>query len=572
MVIMRSADKTREQLIGELTQMRHQIIELKTLEKKLQQLESMLKELQCLSGIADIAESPGVTLDEIYQEVATLVTKSYQYPEITCSRITIDGKEFSTDNYKETEWRQSADIEANNATIGKIEVNYLKERPAIHAGPFLKTERLLIDTVAERLGQITECKRAETERRRLEQKAHIMSRLALVGEIASGIAHKINDPLTGVISFTSLLMQKDIPEDIKGEVEIINEGSQQIVNTVNRLLTFASQCEPELAYVDINHIIVSTLDLRDYEMKTSNIHVITRLDPDLPRTIADGAQLQQVFLNIIMNAETEMKSAHGEGNLFIKTETIDNTIRISFKDDGPGIAKEDLERIFDPLFATRDVSQGIRLGLSICHGIITEHGGRLCAESVSGKGATFIVEFPVVTKPEESKPAEPVADEAEMELPVVTEPEESKPAEPVADETESLDKAQILVVGSELPILQFVSRVLTEEGHEVETVDNAQYALERLKSKKCSLVLLDTQPGASGIELSELYESIQKIAPPLAKRVAFITSEVTKANIKDFLNETKAPHIDRPAVQDITRPLAAKQLKTEIDRILAQGA
>jgi len=549
MTMMRSANKTREQLIGELTQMRQQVIELKTLEKELQHLEWTLKELQCLSGIADIAESPGIALDEIYQEVATLVTKSYQYPEITCSRITVDGKEFSTDNYKETEWRQSADIEANDATIGKVEVNYLEERPVIDEGPFLKTERLLIDTVAERLGHISARKRAETERRRLEQKAHIMSRLAFVGEIASGIAHKINDPLTGVISFTSLLMQKDIPEDIKGDVEIINEGSQQIVNVVNRLLTFASQCKPERAYVDINHIIVSTLDLRDYEMKTSNIHVITRLDPDLPRTIADGAQLQQVFLNIIMNAETEMKLAHGEGNLFIKTETIDNTIRISFKDDGPGIAKEDLERIFDPLFATREASQGIRLGLSICHGIITEHGGRIYAESVSGKGATFIVE-----------------------LPVVTEPEELKPAEPVADETESVEKAQILVVGNELPILQFVSRVLTEEGHEVETVDNAQYALERLKSKKYSLVLLDTQPGASGIELIELYESIQKIAPPLARRVAFITNEVIKANTKDFLNETKAPHIDRPAVQDITRPLAAKQLKTEIDRILAQGA
>jgi len=548
MTTMRSANKTREQLIGELTQMRQQVIELKTLEKELQHLEWTLKELQCLAGIADIAESPGITLDEIYQEVANLVPKSYQYPEITCSRITIDGKEFSTDNYKKTKWKQSADIEANNATIGTVEVNYLEEKPVLDEGPFLKTERFLIDAVAERLGQITPRKRAETERRRLEQKAHIMSRLTFVGEIASGIAHKINDPLTGVISFTSLLMQRDIPEDIKGEVEIINEGSQQIVNTVNRLLTFASQCEPELAYVDINHIIVSTLDLRDYEMKTSNIHVITRLDPDLPRTIADGAQLQDVFLNIIMNAETEMKSAHGEGNLFIKTETIDNTIRISFKDDGPGIDKEDLEKIFDPLFATRDVSQGIRLGLSICHGIIAEHGGGIYAESVSGKGATFIVE-----------------------LPVVTEPEELKPAEPVADETESVERAQILVVGNELPILQFVSRVLTEEGHEVETVDNAQYALERLKSKKYSLVLLDTQPGASGIELSELYESIQKIAPPLAKRVAFITSEVTKANIKDFLNETKAHYIDRPAVQDITRPLAARQLKTEIDRILAQG-
>jgi len=549
MTMMRGANKTREQLIGELTQMRQKIIELKTLEKELHLLEWTLRELQCLSDIADIAEIPGITADEIYQEAANLIPKSYQYPEITCSKITIDGREFSTDNYRETSWKQSADIEANKATIGKVEVNYLEERPVIDEGPFLKAERLLINAVAERLGQVTARKRLETERRRLEQRAQTMNCLASVGAIASGIAHKINEPLTGVISFTSLLMQKDIPEDIKGDAEIINEGSQQVVNTVNRLLAFASQCKPERVHVDINQIIETTLELRDYEMKTSSIHVITRLDPDLPCTIADGAQLQQAFLNIITNAEMEMKLAHGQGNLFIKTEKIDNTVRISFKDDGPGIAKDDLKRLFDPSFASREVGEGTRLDLSICHGIITEHGGKIYAESVSGKGATVI-----------------------MELPIVTEPEELKPAEPVADGTESVDEAGILVVGTELPILEFMSRVLTEEGHEVETADNAQYALERLKSKKYSLILLDTQPRENGIGSIELYERIQKIAPSLAKRVAFVTSEVIQADIKDFLTETEAPHIGRPAVKDIARPLAAKQLKEEIHRILAQGA
>jgi PAS domain S-box-containing protein len=241
---------------------------------------------------------------------------------------------------------------------------------------------------------ITERKRLEEERRELEEKAQLASRLATVGEMASGIAHEINNPLTSVVGFSQLLMQKDIPEAISRDLGIICDSAQRVAGIVTRLLAFASQQKPERVYLDINDIIATTLALRAYEMETDSIKVITQLDPDLPRTMADGGQLQEVFLNIIINAEAEMISAYGKGNLLVKTETTDNTIRISFEDDGPGITKRTLDRIFDPFFTTRKVGEGTGLGLSVCHGIVTAHGGRIYAESELGQGATFIVELP----------------------------------------------------------------------------------------------------------------------------------------------------------------------------------
>jgi two-component system NtrC family sensor kinase len=239
-----------------------------------------------------------------------------------------------------------------------------------------------------------------------------------------------------------------------------------------------------------------------------------------------------------MNAETEMKLAHGKGNLFIKTEAIDSAIFTSFKDDGPGIAKRNLERIFDPFFTTREVGKGTGLGLSVCHGIMTEHNGRIYAESNSGKGATFIVE-----------------------LPVVTNPEQLKLADPVADEFKRVNGASILVVDDEPAILQFLTRVLTEEGHRVETVANAADALERFKSTSYSLILLDIKlPEVSGIEL---YQSIQKTAKSLTRRVVFITGDVMGANTKDFLARTKALYI--------TKPFDTEQLKRDINGMLTHG-
>ncbi|MCL0090838.1 response regulator [Dehalococcoidia bacterium] len=262
------------------------------------------------------------------------------------------------------------------------------------------------------LRDITERKQAEAERRQLEQEVQMASRLASVGEMASGIAHEINNPLTSVIGFAQLLMQRDIADDIKQDLKIINDSAQRVADIVRRLLDFARRREPERNYVNINDIVEATLAMRAYEMETGNIKLATLLDPDLPRTVADGGQLQQIFLNIIMNAETEMKLARGRGNLLIQTGVVDDTIRISFEDDGPGITRENLDRIFDPFFTTRGMSGGTGLGLSLCHAIVAQHNGRIYAKSTPGKGATFVVELPIVIEDEQLELPEPIADEA----------------------------------------------------------------------------------------------------------------------------------------------------------------
>jgi PAS domain S-box-containing protein len=384
---------------------------------------------------------------------------------------------------------------------------------------------------------ITERKKAEEKERQLQQQLIVASRLASIGRMASGIAHEINNPLTGVVGFSDLLLKKDIPEDIRESVRIIHDGAQRVAGITSRLLTFARQSKPERTCVNINDIIENTLVMRAYEMRNSNIEATTQLDPDLPCTMADAGELQQVFLNIILNAEAEVTRAHGRGNLLVKTEMLDNTIRISFKDDGLGIPKGNLDKIFEPFFTTREVGQGAGLGLSVSHGIVTEHGGRIYAESELGKGATFFVELPIVTEAEQLKPAEP----------------------PVA-EPERVSRGRILVVDDEPVVQQFLTRMLSEEGHDVETTDNGEDALEKLQSEDYDVILVDIKlPGMSGIEI---YKHLRRVAKPLARRVVFITGDVMGEDTMAFLTRAKAPYF--------AKPLDTERLKKDINSMLTR--
>ena len=234
-----------------------------------------------------------------------------------------------------------------------------------------------------------------TERKQMQEQLIVADRLATLGELISGVAHELNNPLTSIIGFAQLLLAKDIPGGIKADLKVIYEEAERTSKVVRNLLTFARKHEPEKKPVNLNEAIKVVLALRTYEQKVHNIQTSTQFAPDLPEIVADGFQLQQVFLNIIVNAEHFMTSAHGGGNLIITTERVGDNIRASFTDDGAGIPQENLSRLFDPFFTTKEVGKGTGLGLSICYGIVTEHGGSIYAESEPGKGATFIVELPI---------------------------------------------------------------------------------------------------------------------------------------------------------------------------------
>jgi len=237
-----------------------------------------------------------------------------------------------------------------------------------------------------------------TEQKKQNERLMSTDRLASLGELAAGTAHEFNNPLTSVIVLSELLMEKEGSKDIREDLKLINNEAQRAANVARNLLAFGGKHAPVKKPDQINSIIEGVLDIRAYEHKESNIDIERHLYPELPEIMVDYFQMQQVFMNIIINAEYFMIEAHGRGTLTITTEKYNGTVRISITDDGPGIPHENLNRIFDPFFTTKELGKGTGLGLSICHSIVTEHGGQIYVRSQLGKGATIIIELPIKSR------------------------------------------------------------------------------------------------------------------------------------------------------------------------------
>ncbi len=228
-----------------------------------------------------------------------------------------------------------------------------------------------------------------------KEKLYLTDRLASIGEMAAGLAHELNNPLTAILTLSQLLLHHGLPGESQEDMKCIYEEAQRATRIVKNVLLFARNNNYEHGQSSANDVLKDVLRLRQYDENAGNIDVVTRLAEDLPEVAIDRFQMQQVFLNIILNAEAAIKETGRPGRLTVTTERVNNHVNIHFADNGCGIKKSIMPRIFDPFFTTKEVGKGTGLGLSICYGIVVKHGGKINVRSRAGKGATFTIEMPI---------------------------------------------------------------------------------------------------------------------------------------------------------------------------------
>lgn len=242
-------------------------------------------------------------------------------------------------------------------------------------------------------------RREEQLREFTTQKIMESERLALIGQLSANVAHELNNPLTGIVTYSHLLLER-IPLDDpnRNSISKIVVQANRSKDIIRGLLDFSRQRKPDMTVCDITSILKECVSLVEDQALFLNIKIRKEWDPNLPPGVVDPSQIERVFMNIIINAAEVMESS-GLLTLTSRFDPVEQDIVIDIKDSGPGISEENLEKVFDPFFTTKDVGHGTGLGLAISDGIVTKHGGTLTLHSEEGKGTTFSIRLPVSAEP-----------------------------------------------------------------------------------------------------------------------------------------------------------------------------
>jgi len=284
-------------------------------------------------------------------------------------------------------------IVAGDVKRGMVEVVYLEPRPELDEGPFLAEERRLLDSVAREIALIIERRQAETEQARLQDQLRHADRLATIGKLAAGVAHELNEPLTGILGFAELLKElPGMPPQAASDLGRIESAALHAREVVRKLLLFARQITPRQGKVCVNRLVQEVVAFFQARLTEQSIKVQTQLGGSLPDLLADESQIRQIIMNLCINAIHAMEKG---GLLTIATQARGEEIVLSVRDTGPGVPEDIRDKIFLPFFTTKDVDVGTGLGLSVVHGIVKSHRGRIKVVSEAGKGAEFKVYLPV---------------------------------------------------------------------------------------------------------------------------------------------------------------------------------
>ncbi len=355
-------------------------------------LRERVKELTCLYGISRVAERPNIPESTALQRIVELLPPGWQYPEITSAAIVIDGEVVALSGRREGCATQVADVLVHGKKTGQVEVIYSEERPEFDEGPFLREERSLIREVARQVGAMLERRQSERETAQLHKQLRHADRLATIGRLAAGAAHELNEPLGAILGFSQLAKKHPkIPTEVDRDLDRIVKASLHAREVIRQLMLFARQTPPEKTKVGLHAIIREALVLVRGRIERRGIRLQRRFAKSLPKLTADPGQLQQVVVNLLVNAVQAMPEG---GTLTIATQADGNQIKLVVADTGVGMSDEMTRQIFMPFFTTKDVGQGTGLGLSVVHGIVTAHGGTIRVSSQQGRGTEFEILLP----------------------------------------------------------------------------------------------------------------------------------------------------------------------------------
>ncbi|HTP42938.1 MAG TPA: ATP-binding protein [Candidatus Acidoferrum sp.] len=362
-------------------------------------------------------------------------------------------------------------------------------------------------------------------------------KMAAVGQLISGVAHELNNPLTAILGYSQLL-QAEEPANSRGAdyIEKLYKQAQRTHHIVQSLLSFARQHKPERKSVDLNQILEDTLILREYDMKLNSIRIHREFQPDLPVTAGDFHQLQQVFLNILNNAVDALVEKGGKGEIWVRTALAGNRLRVEITDNGPGV--KDPHRVFDPFYTTKPVGKGTGLGLSICYGIVKEHGGEIQVRNSPPRGATFAIVLPVL---------------------VTGEPSEREKVSPARAEA----TGTVLLVDHEEAVLQLEQEILRARGVTVRAARSAQEAIDVLRRQAVDAIVADMKiPGE--LSATGLYRWIEANRADLAGRIVFTVSNARDGEISAALRNSGCSILEKPFSIESFCGTVLKTLRAEI--------
>lgn len=392
------------------------------------------------------------------------------------------------------------------------------ESKLVMASHLVSTER----TVQAQQGELRRSEELRLRERQLVARALQSEKLASLGELVSGVAHELNNPLAIVSGYAELLESSELPSDCKEILHDVTKAAFRCKKIVASLLTFARQHKHERQVTDVNAVLEEALSLRDYQFRCESIQVVRELSP-LPLTMADPFQLQQVFFNLVNNAYQALLTVPKPRRLVLRSSVVEGNVRVEVQDTGPGMTPEVMKRCFDPFFTTKKAGEGTGLGLSVSFGIVHEHGGTLSASSAPGEGACFRVELPIVRHADD--PADGTA-------------------EATAPRTAVLAGKRVLIVDDEERIADICRLGLERRGCRVDVASTGEEALAKVTGGSWDLLVSDLRmPGLGG---AELFGRLRADHPELERRVLFITGDAAGDDAKQFVEMSGRKHLVKP--------------------------